>query len=235
MALTDLERLYRRIRRMIGNPDECEIDAEWIEEIVEDALLRYSRYNPIREAVAIPVVKDVRSYAMPNGYFEVDHTVLIGDSTVGIPDLTGFDAVNTVLYRGLESGGLHVGDMNARRALHIVESAERTFPSVKFWQEGGMLVTDPTPVRSETVYVPLLKAHTEATFPAIHKQELRLLAASMAAYERAAQLGKLTEVKMSATQTVKFRSPSWLREEGDRLFKEFRDRMKNTGFVAEIA
>lgn len=239
MAIQDVERLLRRVRRAVGNPDECEIDQQWLEDILEDAIRRYSSYNPIREAVLVSLTDGVRSYDFPSGYFDVDHTVRIGDSSVTGPDLTGYgynDATALAGYANRRSAGsLHFATMDVRRALHEIEDLDRVFPPRKFWQEGGKLVAESTPSKSEDVYVPLLKYHTSTTFPEIHLDELRLLASSIACYERANQLGKFTEVKVSDVQTIKFRDPAWLRDEGERYFLEFRDRIGATSAPAEIA
>lgn len=229
MASFDVDRLARRIRRAIGSPSDCAIDDVWIDDIIDDAIRRYSSFNPIRESVQVAVTKDVNSYSFPTGYFEVDHSVQVEHNIV--PDLTGYQSSFGVCTQGIVNGGnLHNATMEARRLLHINEDADRVFPPLKYWQQGGFLVSEPPPSESGNTFVPLLKYHDCNTFPSIHLDELRILSTSIAAYEWAAHLSKFTEVKMSNTAVVKFRDPKWLREEGKRYMDEFVTRMGAKGF-----
>ena len=235
MATFDVDRLLRRIRQTIGSPGTCEVSDEWLEDILDDAICRYSRYNPIRETVEVQLVECQSNYAFPPGYFDVDHTVRVGENALAVPDLTGYGYGNAAYYHTLGGTNLHETTMNGRMALDTIEAADRVFPPRKFWERGGQLVAEPPPSKTGACFVPLLKYHDRSTFPSMHADELRLLASAMALRERVALIGKFTEVKMTRVQVVKFRDPKWLTEQAEYYEQQAAARMGALGFGAVLS
>lgn len=221
-----------QVRKTAGAPGVCEIDDACIDAKIKEAIKKLSRLNPRRVVEQVTFSANDPNADFPSDCFGIDNDVEISEGA-GLVNSSSvyFGASNLAGYgyqHSLSSGASLMSTVPAltdvRMFQHVDEFAEQTFPSLSFQERGGMIYVQPPPSTQQTYHVPLLKFHTEATFPSSLEDQLEDLAAGLIFYLRAAKYKILEMSAADGRQKIKFGNiRAFFKSEGDRLVDSVAD------------